>query len=781
MVGEKSQFFTVPQPRATFMAKNLIIVESPAKARTINKFLGQDYTVLASMGHVRDLPERQLGFDPQADFTPNYEVTKDKKKTISEIKKQIAKDTVVYLATDEDREGESISWHLIEALKLQRHPSIQRIVFHEITKPAIIRALENPRTVDQSLVDAQQARRILDRAVGYELSPLLWKKVKPGLSAGRVQSVALRILVDREREIREFKPLEYWRIKTRFAQYDFTAEVVKFQGKKTDKAIANEEAAQAVVQSLWEGKVCTIAGIEEKETKRKPVAPFTTSTLQQEASLKLGFSPKRTMSVAQQLYEGNFEIPDYSGGLITYMRTDSTTLSDQSLSQAREVILQEYGSEYALARPRQFKTSSKGAQEAHEAIRPVDLSLKPQDVKAHLSPEQGRLYDLIWKRMVACQMTEAIMARTTLTLSGGEQGECGLEVRGQRLVFPGFLKAYTEGSENPDADLERQDVILPKVEQNERLDLREVLPEQHFTKPPARYTEAGLVKKLEAEGIGRPSTYAPTITTIQDRQYAEKGDDKRLRPTDLGEVVTDYLVNHFANIVNLDFTAQVEEDLDEIANGKKDWVTMMREFYQPFHANIEAKQELPPDKGERVLGTDPQSGRQVSVRVGRYGPMVQIGTKDDEEKPKFASLPKERSMHEINLEDALKLFDLPRSLGVDEESSEEIIVNRGRFGPYVKLGKEFYSIPKGVNPLELDREEALQIVRQGQETKAKKILHDFGEIQVLNGPYGPYIKYDKKNFKIPKDTDPNSLDKDTCKQIIADAPPPRPRRKTKAS
>ena len=763
------------------MPNNLIIVESPAKARTINKFLGNDYIVVASMGHVRDLPQKELGFDPSNHFEPRYEITKDKKKTISDIKKRISKETVVYLATDEDREGESISWHLIEALKLQKHPDIKRIVFHEITKPAILKALQNPRDVDTSLVDAQQARRILDRAVGYELSPLLWKKVKPGLSAGRVQSVAVRILVDREREIREFKPLEFWRIRTAYKKYDFQAEVVSYKSKKTEKSIPNEATALEIVSSLEQGKICKIADIEERETTRKPVAPFTTSTIQQEASLKLGFSPRRTMSVAQQLYEGNFEIPGYSGGLITYMRTDSTTLSEESLQQAKQVILSEYGKEYALIKPRRFATQAKGAQEAHEAIRPVDLSMKPQDVRAHLSPEMAKLYDLVWKRMIACQMTEAIIARTTLKLEGGNQQECLLEVKGQRLVFPGFLKAYTEGSENPDADLEKKDVILPKVEKGQSLEINEVIPEQHFTKPPPRYTEAGLIKKLEAEGVGRPSTYAPTISTIQDRQYAERGEDKRLRPTDLGEVVTDYLVNHFTDIVNLNFTARIEEDLDEIANGKRDWVSMMTEFYQPFHDNIAAKQELPPDKGEKILGTDPQTGRQVSVRVGRYGPMVQIGTKDDEDKPKFASLPKDRSMHEIQLEEALKLFSLPRHLGNFDASGEEIIVNRGRFGPYVKLGNHFFSIPKEIDPLQIDREEAIELIRQGKESKAKQVLHDFGEIQVLKGPYGPYIKYNKKNFKIPKNTDAESLDKATCEQIISEAPPPRPKRKTKAS
>jgi DNA topoisomerase-1 len=761
------------------MAKNLIIVESPAKARTITKFLSDDYTVVASMGHVRDLPSSELGFDPNNNFTPLYEVTKDKKKTIQEIKKHIAKDTTIFLATDEDREGESISWHLIEALKIQKHPK-HRIVFHEITKTAILKALQNPRQVDDALVNAQQARRILDRAVGYELSPLLWTKVKPGLSAGRVQSVALRLIVEREREIRDFQPEEFWRIKADFQEVDFRAELAKYKGKKTEKAIPNETQAREIADSLSQGAF-VISEIEEKEAKRAPIPPFTTSTLQQEASLKLGFSVKRTMAVAQQLYEGNFEIPDYSGGLITYMRTDSTSLSADSLAQAREVIVQEYGEVYALKKPRQFKTKSQGAQEAHEAIRPVDLSLKPQDVRPHLSAEQAKLYDLIWKRMVACQMTEAVFAKTTLRITAGKDQECQMEVKGQRLVFPGFLRAYTEGSENPEADLERKDVILPKVEQNQRLTLKPaVITEQHFTKPPARYTEAGLVKKLEGEGIGRPSTYAPTISTIQDRQYVERGDDRRLRPTDLGEVVTNFLVNHFADVVNVGFTKKIEEDLDRVAHQETDWVTMMRDFYWPFHESIEQKKDLPPDKGERVLGTDPQSGRQVSVRVGRYGPMVQIGTKDDEDKPKFASLPKGVGMQEIELEAALKLFDLPRNLGTDE-AGEDVIVNRGRYGPYVKLGKDFFSIPTEEDPMSVDLERALEIIREGKAAKAKNTLHDFGEIQVLNGRFGPYIKYNKKNFKIPKGTDPETLDKAACEKIIQEAPPPRPRRKTKAS
>ena len=751
------------------MAKNLIIVESPAKARTINKFLGKDYTVLASMGHVRDLPSSKLGFDPDNGFAPDYEISKSKKKTVSELKKQIDKDTVVYLATDEDREGEAISWHLLEALGLGKRP-VKRIVFHEITKTAIINALENPREVDQQLVDAQQARRILDRAVGYELSPLLWKKIKPGLSAGRVQSVSVCILVDREREIRKFEPEEYWRIRSDFEK--FSAELKKID-EKTAKVVDQKTALEIEV-SVKQGEF-VVREIDERMTKRNPTAPFTTSTIQQEASVKLGYSVKRTMVVAQQLYEGNFEIPDYSGGLITYMRTDSVTLAGQSLTQAQEVINAEYGEKFGLNEPRLFKNRTANAQEAHEAIRPVDLSLKPSSVKNHLSADQFRLYSLIWKRTLASQMASAEIARTTLKIEAGGNKEFLFVAKGQRVVFPGFLQAYTEGLEDPNATVGEKDVILPKVEKDQELPLKKLNLEQLFTKPPPRYTEASLVKKMESEGIGRPSTYAPTISTIQDRGYVEVTPEKQLKPTSIGEVVTDFLTNHFAEIVNLGFTAKIERNFDRIANGEEKWVEMMENFYQPFHQRVLEKDETV-TRAEvlkrRELGTDPVSGKPVSVSIGRYGPMVQIGTREDEEKPRFASLPSSLNLNEVTFEEAMECFALPRTLG-NHENGEEIIVNNGRFGPYVKLGKNFFSLPKGDDPLKTDLTQAIEIIREGLEKKAKSTIHDFGEILVLDGRYGPYIKYGKINYKIPKGIEPESLDEAACHKIIAEAPPPK--------
>ena len=751
------------------MAKNLIIVESPAKARTISKFLGKDYTVTASMGHVRDLPSSKLGFDPENGFAPDYEISKNKKKTVSELKKQINKDTIVYLATDEDREGEAISWHLLAALGLKKRP-VKRIVFHEITKPAILNALKNPREVDQQLVDAQQARRILDRAVGYELSPLLWKKIKPGLSAGRVQSVSVYILVEREREIRKFIPEEYWRIRADFN--DFTSELKKLAGKPAK--VVNEKGALEIEASVKQGDF-VVNEVEERISNRKPGAPFTTSTIQQEASVKLGYSVKRTMVVAQQLYEGNFEIPDYSGGLITYMRTDSVVLAEQALTQAQEVISAEYGIKFGLKEPRKFKNRTANAQEAHEAIRPVDLSLKPSTVQAHLSSDQFRLYSLVWKRTLASQMAPAEIARTTLKIVAGAKKECLFVAKGQRVVFPGFLQAYTEGLEAPSAAAGEKDVILPKVEKDQLLPLKKLNLEQLFTKPPPRYTEASLVKKMESEGIGRPSTYAPTISTIQDRGYVEVTPEKQLKPTSIGEVVTDFLTNHFSEIVNLGFTAKIERNFDRISNGEEEWVEMMGGFYQPFHERVVEK-DGSVTRAEvlkrRELGTDPESGKPVSVSIGRYGPMVQIGTREDEEKPRFASLPDNLNLNDVSFEEAMECFALPRTLG-NYENGEEIIVNNGRFGPYVKLGKNFFSLPKGEDPLKTDLAQAIEIVREGLEKKAKSTIHDFGEILVLDGRYGPYIKSGKKNYKIPKGIEPESLDETACHKIIAEAPPPK--------
>ena len=744
--------------------KNLVIVESPAKARTISKFLGNDYKVMASMGHVRDLPKSKLGFDPDNNFEPQYMISRDKTKVIADLKKQITKDTVIYLAADEDREGEAIAWHLIPALKIQKNP-IKRIVFHEITKNAILEALENPRDVDQHLVDAQQARRILDRAVGYKLSPLLWKKVRYGLSAGRVQSVAVRIIVDREREIEAFIPVEFWKIKTEFNTPEFRAELAKIDGKT---AKVNNEAEARVIENSCKSGQYILKDIEEKESKRNPAPPFTTSTLQQEASRKAGFGVKQTMIVAQQLYEGSVNVPGHTGGLITYMRTDSVNLSSFATSMAKEVISSEYGKEYALEKPRHYKSKAKGAQEAHEAIRPVNLALKPSDVRPYLDNAQYRLYSLIWKRTIATQMAQAVVANTTYKISAGKNKEYEFQAKGTRIVFAGFMKAYTEGSDDPEAALDNQDIILPTVKQGTVLNLENLTCEQNFTKPPARYTEASLVKKMEAEGIGRPSTYAPTIATIQAREYIIKTEDKKLAPTLIGTVVNDFLVEHFEHIVDLGFTAHIEEEFDQIAEGKIAWEDVMKEFYQPFVKNIEDKEENAPRakfSDIRELGIDEKTGKPVTARVGQYGPYVQLGDKDDEDKPKIASIPANISVNSITIEEAQTLLTLPKTLGTDENGNE-IKVNIGRFGPYLQVKSEFFSL-KEDDPYTITHSRALEVIKELQEAKAKSLIKDFPEedTQILVGRYGPYIKSKKKNYKLPKELDEQDIKALSFKEI----------------
>ena len=746
--------------------KNLVIVESPAKAKTISKFLGSDYVVMASMGHVRDLPKSTLGFDPDDNFKPNYQVSADKKKVIADLKKQISKDTTIYLAADEDREGEAIAWHLIPALKIEKNP-IKRIVFHEITKDAILKALQNPRDVDQNLVDAQQARRILDRAVGYELSPLLWKKVRYGLSAGRVQSVAVKIIVDRENEIRAFVPEEYWKIKADFINPELSSELAKKDGKNIK--VKNEKEARDIENSLNSGSY-KLVDIEEKESTRNPAPPFTTSTLQQEASRKIGLSVAQTMMIAQQLYEGNVaNIPNHTGGLITYMRTDSLNLSTVATTAAKKVIEDEYGKDYSLAKPRAFKSTAKGAQEAHEAIRPVDMSLKPSDVKAYLEPSQYRLYSLIWKRTIATQMATAKIANTTYKIEAGKNKEFEFQTKGQRIIFAGFMKAYTEGSDNPEAALDSAEKILPNIKVGTVLELENLSSEQNFTKPPSRYTEASLVKKLESEGIGRPSTYAPTISTIQAREYVVKTEDKKLAPTPTGEIVNSFLTDHFSNIIDLGFTARIEEQFDDIAEGKKAWVDVMKSFYGDFKKTIKDKEEniSKSDYSQvRELGIDPKSGKPVSARVGRFGPFVQIGTKDDEEKPKFVAIPEKLNMDTITLEEALFLFNLPRVVGVDENGNE-IKANIGRFGPYLQVKTKYYSL-KTDDPYTVDEQRAREIISEIDEAKSKALIKDFEKekIQILNGQYGAYIKQGRKNFKIPKGKVAEDLTLEECLEII---------------
>ncbi len=752
--------------------KNLVIVESPAKARTISKFLGSDFTVMASMGHVRDLPKSTLGFDPENNFAPDYQITKDKTKVIQDLKKNIKKDTVIYLAADEDREGEAIAWHLIPALKIEKNP-LKRIVFHEITKGAILEAIKNPRDVDQNLVDAQQARRLLDRAVGYKLSPLLWKKVKYGLSAGRVQSVAVRIIVDREREIRAFIPEEFWKIKLDFSNPTLRAELAKIDGKMAK--VKNEAEAMNIKAKCEKGEYL-LAQIEEKESKRNPAPPFTTSTLQQEASRKAGFSVKQTMIVAQQLYEGGINIPNHVGGLITYMRTDSVNLSTTATTMAKEVIEGEYGKEYILTSPRSYTTKAKGAQEAHEAIRPVNIHLKPSDIKQYLDNSQYKLYSLIWKRTLACQMANAVIANRTYSILAGDKQQYEFQAKGTRIVFPGFMKAYTEGSDDPEAALDSAEKILPTIKKGTKLKLEELLTEQNFTKPPARYTEASLVKKLEAEGIGRPSTYAPTISTIQAREYVVVTEDKKLAPAPIGEVVNDFLVEHFPKIVDLSFTATIEEEFDEIAEGKITWTKVMHDFYDDFTKNVDEKEKNAPRAkfaDARILGEDPKTRKPISASMGQYGAFVQIGSKEDEEKPRFASIPKEYNMDTITLEEALTLLTMPKTLGKDENGND-VKVNIGRFGPYVQIKSEYFSL-KTDSPYEINLQRALEVVAELKLAKEKALLKDFPEakIQILNGRFGPYIKEGKNNYKLPKtldEQDIKALSLEEVKEIMANQP-----------
>lgn len=694
------------------MGNKLVITESPAKAKTISNFLGNDFIVRASMGHVRDLPKNKIGFSPETNFEPEYSVTQDKRKIVNELKSYIRDDTIIYLAADEDREGEAIAWHLIPSLKIEKNIK-HRIVFHEITKSAILHAVENPREIDQNLVDAQQARRILDRAVGYELSPLLWKKVRFGLSAGRVQSVAVRILTDREEEINAFIPEEFWKIKAEFTNPELKADLVKINGKNIK--INNQSEANHIETSLKMGTF-QLVDIEEKESIRNPAPPFTTSTLQQEASRKLGSSVKQTMQTAQQLYEGNVgNIPGHTGGLITYMRTDATNLSTLATTMAKKVIEQEYGKEYSLEYPRKFTTKSKGAQEAHEAIRPVNLALKPSDIKPYVDNHQYKLYDLIWKRTLATQMTSAKVANTTYKIEAGKNKECEFQTKGQRIIFPGYMKAYTEGSDNPENALDNVDKILPNIDKGTLLNINKILLEQNFTKPPARYTEASLVGKLEKEGIGRPSTYASTISTIISRGYVIIDSDKKMIPTPTGEVVVKFLKEQFPYIVDLKFTANIEEKFDEIATGKIPWKKVISEFYNNMKKDIiekEASISKETYLQVRELGTDPVSGKPVTVRNGRFGQFIQIGTKEDTDKPRFANLPSHLSMNKITLEEALPLFAMPRIVG--KIDGNDIKANVGKFGPYLEVNRVYYPL-RDKDPYTIDLETSLQVIKDTEE------------------------------------------------------------------
>ncbi|WP_425077311.1 type I DNA topoisomerase [Psychroserpens sp. S379A] len=742
------------------MSKNLVIVESPAKAKTIEKFLGKDFKVESSFGHIADLPSKELGVDVDGDFKPKYQVSKDKKDVVKKLKDLAKKAETVWLASDEDREGEAIAWHLAETLGLDKAKT-KRIVFHEITKTAIKKAIENPRGIDYDLVDAQQARRVLDRIVGYELSPVLWRKVKGGLSAGRVQSVSVRLIVEREREISDFQAEASYRIDAEFSNED--GQTFK---AKLPKNFSSKEEAYAFLESNAEASF-KVSDLEKKPAKKSPAAPFTTSTLQQEASRKLGFSVSRTMQNAQRLYEA---------GLITYMRTDSVNLSDEARKGAQAEIENAYGSQFS--KPRNYKGKSKGAQEAHEAIRPTDFTRHTINVER----DQARLYDLIWKRAIASQMSEALLERTNVKISASTHNNT-FTANGEVITFEGFLKVYLEGTDDEDTE---QEGMLPAMKVNETLLNSYITATERFSRPPYRYTEASLVKKLEELGIGRPSTYAPTISTIQNRNYIEKGsnegverdytqltlqnrqikdksltekvnsDKGKLVPTDIGMIVTDFLVNHFGAILDYNFTAKVEADFDEIAEGKEDWTKMMKDFYKDFHPKVEdVAANAERESGERILGKDPKTGKQVSVRLGKFGPMVQIGTVDDEEKPQFASLSPDQQLTTITYEEAMELFKLPKQLGTYE--GEEVEVNNGRFGPYVKFGKKFVSLPKGTNPLDVEMDQAIELIKEKQKADAPIYMYQDLPVQKGKGRFGPFIKWNNMFINVNKKYDWDNL------------------------
>ena len=761
------------------MGENLVIVESPAKAKTIEKFLGEHYTVKSSFGHIRDLCKKNLGIDTAKDFEPEYIISDEKKKVVSELKAAVKKAQTVWLASDEDREGEAIAWHLQETLNLDPAKT-KRIVFHEITKNAILHAIENPRDIDMNLVMAQQARRVLDRLVGFELSPILWKKIKPALSAGRVQSVALRLIVDREREIMNFKSQSYFKVEGQFHP-EGTPARTKIKGA-VSRRLSTLDEAQALLEACQQATF-RISRIEKKESNRTPAPPFTTSSLQQEAARKFGFSVGQTMSIAQKLYEA---------GLITYMRTDSTNLSQLAINTAKACIEEQFGPEYS--KPRQYKTHSKGAQEAHEAIRPTYIDRETIEGTA----TERKLYSLIWKRTVASQMADARLEKTTLTLSAvGVKDD--FVSQAQQVLFDGFLKLYIE-SKDDEPENEDEETLLPPLSLEQGMKTLEIQATERYTLHPLRYTEASLVKKMEELGIGRPSTYAPTISTISNRGYILKDDRKgeektitqlilkngaitsttkrevfgsekgKLCPENIGIVVTDFLASHFPDILDYGFTAHVEESFDAIAAGEKEWVPTIRLFYGPFHKLVEdTTQEAAPTKAERELGVDPKTGKIVVARIGRFGPLVQIGTNDDPEK-KFASLTKGQLIENITLEEALQLFALPRQLG--EWNGKPISCAIGRFGPYVKYGSSFVSLGKQYDPYTVTLEEAIGLIQANEEKNAKKEILDFPEagIQVLNGRFGPYIKQGKNNYKIPKGTNPETLTLEACQQIIEQTP-----------
>jgi DNA topoisomerase I len=770
------------------MVKNLVVVESPAKGKTIEKFLGKEFKVMSSFGHVRDLSKKDLSVDIENGFLPKYEIPADKKKTIKELQAVAKNAEMVWLATDEDREGEAISWHLMEVLGLTDQ-NTKRIVFHEITKSAILKAIENPRLLDRNLVDAQQARRVLDRLVGYELSPVLWKKVKPALSAGRVQSVAVRLIVEREEEVKSFPVESAYKVVGKFR-------LIKNQSISIQAELDTRFKTKAESKAFLE--LCipadfVITSVEKKPGKKSPAPPFTTSTLQQEASRKLGFSVAKTMLVAQQLYES---------GRITYMRTDSVNLSSLALNKAQEVIAKIFGKEYV--KTRQYVTKSKSAQEAHEAIRPTYL--EHQEIEGDNS--QRRLYDLIWKRTIASQMAEAQLEKTNVVIQVSTAQEEFI-AKGEVIIFDGFLKVYLESTD--DEDQEVQKGMLPPLSVNDKMEREEITATEKYSQPPPRYTEASLVKKLEELGIGRPSTYAPTISTIQKREYVEKedreGEDRhydflqlikdriteerrlektrfeksKLFPTDIGTVVNNFLVEYFEEVMDYHFTASVEKEFDEIASGNKVWNEMIKEFYTSFHNRVqETLEKSKKQSGERLLGTDPETGKNVYAKIGRYGPLVQIGEAKDEEKPKFAGMKKGQSIETITLREALDLFNLPRTIGTYEDA--EITAAIGRFGPYVKHANAFYSLEKTDDPMSVNLERAIELIENKRKKAKEKIIRTFSEdpaVSVLKGRFGAYISKGRENFRIPKGTDPAELTYSDVVKIIESQPQKKDNKKKK--
>ncbi|CCX47396.1 dNA topoisomerase [Bacteroides sp. CAG:927] len=755
--------------------KNLVIVESPAKAKTIEKFLGPDYKVMSSYGHIRDLKKKDFSIDKSGDFTPVYEIPEDKQELVKQLKKAASQAEMVWLASDEDREGEAIAWHLYEVLELKPE-NTRRIVFHEITKEAILHAIENPRDIDINLVDAQQARRVLDRIVGFELSPVLWRKIRPSLSAGRVQSVAVRLIVERENEIKAFKSEPYFRVTSQFSTPEGRTVKAELQRRLPDL-----DSACSFLNDCSSSKF-TVSDITVKPLKKQPAPPFTTSTLQQEASRKLGFTVSQTMMLAQRLYEA---------GHITYMRTDSLNLSNLAINAISKEIKTSLGDKYLKIR--KYHTSSKGAQEAHEAIRPTYV--EKHSIEG--TTNEKRLYNLIWKRTVASQMADAEIEKTTATITVSNRSEA-FSATGEVIQFDGFLKVYIE-SRDDDSTGDSSD-ILPAMTQGEELKANSITATERYTQHPPRYTEASLVKKMEELGIGRPSTYAPTISTIQQREYVEKGDrqgterqfitltlscgkinettktetvgsDKgKLIPTDTGIVVNDFLTKYFPNVLDYNFTANVEQRFDEIAEGNTGWHSEINGFYNVFHPEVTKASDMRLEHkvGERTLGTDPVSGRRVSVKIGRFGPVVQIGDSSDEEKPQFASLAKDQSVFDITLEQALKLFDLPRTLG--EYEGKDVVVGVGRFGPYVRHDGKFVSIPKDIQPTSISLEEAEELINAKRQAEAQKVVKIFDEdpdMQILNGRYGVYIAYKKSNFKIPRTVEnPAELTLEQCMEIV---------------